>query len=494
MISSLWNTNGAPLLIQSSASLNQITISSRFNRFQLQPSTALARALLKLSASNLNTNTSSDGGLTCLGFASLLLSSGRTLLEQGYWMPNLIQEWNNGMHVVEQAMIQQSRRIALSDLESMKRIVISLLYPNVLSFTDTSDQMQRNHMASIVLDALLSSLDSEHAEPCVQVLSVEGSYSTKSFSAPNIVLMDIPLPTNSHLQLDTDYDETQGLILALFDSSLESIAQLKTRVVKEKNENNTTSSSISTPSTPSFASTPSTPFTPEESFISTMVNANVKVVASQKLIPRRLKRKLHASGIIALERLSLRYIRAVASISGAQVLGHTALHLLLHVTDTDDSNDTNDSNKNIDEIIPMFGKIKHVCIRRIGNKKFLQLKGFLDMPRPLSTLVLRSPGQHSLRELEDSVQCALRALPHLFRTPHVFPQDGVGERNIAETLKLIEPSTQGIQLLINAFEKTAEISNKKYMKNGLTITTLYIQELKQAMAAAVACIRTLNIE
>ena len=56
-------------------------------------------------------------------------------------------------------------------------------------------------------------------------------------------------------------------------------------------------------------------------FVRQMREANVSVVASQKTIHRELKKQLLSSGIIPLERLSLRYIRAVACITGAPCLG-----------------------------------------------------------------------------------------------------------------------------------------------------------------------------
>ena len=122
------------------------------------------------------------------------------------------------------------------------------------------------------------------------------------------------------------------------------------------------------------------------------------------------------------------------------------------------------------------------------------------MPRPVSTLVLRAPCRHSLKELDDAVQCALRALPHLFRSPYVMSQQGVGELEIAHALResivvvgAAHHQRRGTTSLADMFEQASTIARNNHMKNGLAITTLRIQELKRAVAAAIAVVRTLSV-
>ena len=472
------------MLIRNSSAPDQVVLSSKFNRCHFQTTTSLDRALLKLTSHP----SSTDGGLTCIGIATLLVSACRILLKEGCWSPTLIDQLERGMALAEQTIINKSRRIALSDLPSMKLVVLSMLHPNVISFTDAGDSTQRKKVASAVLDALLSSLDPENAEPCVHVLPVEGSDCQNSFSAPDTVLMDIPMPTGMEVGGSTSIQAADrasssssrmggshgvGMVLALFDTSLETLQSLRST---------TTTEQISEPSLPP----PQTVLSQAEMFVKTMVALKVNIVASQKIIPRRLKRKLHAAGVVPLERLSLRFVRAVACISGAQVLGHAALNLLWK-----------EENK---EMIQMFGMIQSICVRRIGIRNFLQLKGYPGMSRPLSTLVLRAPCKHSLRELELSVQCSLQALPFLFRAPYVCSQS-VSLQHVADALRasMVQEGSsssrrrrnQGWRLLADVFEQAGVVASEQYMESGLAITELYLQELKRAVDGALTCVRTI---
>ena len=193
----------------------------------------------------------------------------------------------------------------------MKNIITTMLYPNVITFMGVHQAKQREHVASVILDAMLSSLDPKTAEPCVRIVVVEGSNCMDSFSAPNVVLMDIPLP-HVHARRWT-INRGKGFNIAVFDTTLDSIPRVAppSSSIKDTGED-----------------------TGEAAFASAMQQAEVDIVVSQKVIPRHLQRRLRACGIVAIERLSLRYIRAVACVSGAQVLGQTALRVMCTTTTT----------------------------------------------------------------------------------------------------------------------------------------------------------------
>ena len=258
MFPQLWARHQThPVILRTPNAPHHITLTTRFpSRLTTsQPLlTAIQKALLTLTLPL--TATTTDSGVTCLGIASTLLSSGQCLLQQGYFMPDLVDEWSAGLDLAVRYLHQhQSRRITFSDLPTMKCVVLSMLYPNVVIFPDAegngnendriSTTAHREKLASSILDALLSSLDAQ-AEPCVHVLPVEGSAVHHSFSAPNTVLMDIPLPSSRQLcqwreaaagtatatakqRHGENWEELQlqqqhqGFTFALFDTSLESI-------------------------------------------------------------------------------------------------------------------------------------------------------------------------------------------------------------------------------------------------------------------------------
>ena len=172
------------------------------------------------------------------------------------------------------------------------------------------------------------------------------------------------------------------------------------------------------------------------------------MVASQKTIHRDLKRRLISAGVIPLERLSLRYIRAVACVTGAPVLGHSALRVMLTPAVAEGS------------ATERFGTLKSVCVRRIGAKKYLQLVGQQQVKRPISTLVLRSRCSHALRELEETCRGVLRAVPRLFREPFILPGAGEAEIRAAAQLRGLRPQTAGAQVLAAAIREIGEAAGQ----------------------------------
>ena len=465
-------------IVRSTFSPTSILVTARCTQLNLRPATPLTRTLHTLLSLDQPhaPHASINGGLTKLFFATSILTQFQHRHEHHHHthyfqpLPVLVQQLRHGLHVAEQIIVHRSQRIKLSDLSAMKNIITTMLYPNVITFMGVHQAKQREHVASVILDAMLSSLDPKTAEPCVRIVVVEGSNCMDSFSAPNVVLMDIPLP-HVHARRWT-INRGKGFNIAVFDTTLDSIPRVAppSSSIKDTGED-----------------------TGEAAFASAMQQAEVHIVVSQKVIPRHLQRRLRACGIVAIERLSLRYIRAVACVSGAQVLGQTALRVMCTTTTTTTAPQTTAA---ASASPSQYGKLQSICIRRIGNKKYVQFKGYPDMSRPLSTLVLRAPSKHSLLELEDTVQHVLAVLPHLFRSPHVYPHNGTGELYIANKLMLENEhgKNAGHQILAKTFERMGRMVNQMEdakSTNGLLITTLYVQELKQALAAAVACIRTL---
>jgi hypothetical protein len=416
-------------------------------------------------------------------------------------MARLVNQINNGFRLAEQIILSVSYKIKLSDLISMKRVVLTMLRTNKLSFISSNHVNERNRMTTIILDAMLSSLDLDNGKPHVTVLSVLGSNVNDSFSAPNIVFMDIPISNqlSNSFQTVTRNDsaaqippapppppaaaQDNGLKCILFDTSLESVVL------------------------------PSSSTNVEEIFVESMVCNHVRVVASQKLIPRKLKRKLELHGILSLERISLRYMREVACVSGARVMSQRDLRELCHgdgggdgggggrktggetggaAGNSSSNSDSLEDKTGIDISTSKYGYLHSICIRRIGNKKFIQVKGFPNVKRPLSTIVLRAPSKYTLSELNDNVHSILHALPHMFRLPLVYPLDGKAEEIIAKKLIATSRTNAGYQMLGKAFQRLSEYRCENgTSKDDLVITKLYLNEIHQAVSAASACIRTL---
>ena len=213
--------------------------SARLLGSHLQLSPGVGRVLLKLVEAQRRSH--GDGGLTVVAFAAKILrKSAAEIHHAGMDVHKLIDEISSAMDALEEFLMAPAtndptmktkqndpaqhgmlRRVKLNDLATMKSLVMTMLRPKIVfsmsigteAHEEEEEEEGERHLESIatkILDAILSSLDPERAEPFVQILTVEGGSMEGSFSAPHTVLMDIPLPLGAELAASTGVSRSSG--------------------------------------------------------------------------------------------------------------------------------------------------------------------------------------------------------------------------------------------------------------------------------------------
>ncbi|KAG8469324.1 hypothetical protein KFE25_007842 [Diacronema lutheri] len=151
---------------------------------------------------------------------------------------------------------------------------------------------------------------------------------------------------------------------------------------------------------------------------------HVGVVASQRVISKRLQAMLLAARIVPLERLSLRHMDAVRRVSGARVLGGISTHALCE---------------------DALGAVGELSVRRVGSQSLTLLTRARRVPHdarasvaraaPVVTLVLCGRTAGALEELTAAVSTAQNALAAAARDPRVCPGGGATEWRLARRVR-----------------------------------------------------------
>lgn len=542
LTTSSYGVHGQAKFVRAPASKDNVVLTSCSSQLlganiQLEP--GVGRVLLKLVEAQRRSH--GDGGLTVVACAAKLLRKAGMAIDNEGAKPQLIEDelcdaMNSLEKILSSPMSNSSsprdgisgmvRRVQLNDLATIKSVIKSMIRPKTVcslsmnksvedaigsitsySSEEASEKSNEQHLDSLatkLLDALLSSLDPERAEPLVHILAVDSGNIEDSISAPHTVLMDIPLPTGAELAIGSKKGRGSNMLpmrIALFDTSLEGVPRGQNRTSQQFGSVGKVGAVEidfdrlkDCDSEMSSGSSQKNGWSPgemerlaEEVFVTRMHSAGVTVVASQKTIHRSLKRLLMSYGIVPLERLSLRYIRAAACVTGAPVLGHSALRLLFQDVE----------NLTTGEQSMYYGALKSLNVRRIGNRKYLQLVGYPNVKRPISTLVLRASCKHALRELEETCKGILRAVPRLFHEPYILPGAGKTELLAASLLRQIRPQSLGLRMLADTVEEIGYTAAGSGSLNSggsssrlvWDIACVRINAFRLAQEAACACLR-----
>ena len=282
--------------------------------------------------------------------------------------------------------VLSSKRVALTSRDDLlsgssggdaRRLALLILSAFVQSIGHLDDRVSGSSRMGI---ACATSRAEERAAvllPGVRQLCLIGGAVSDSELLEGVII-DTPLPTGTpHVQWDGKTSR-RGLRLALFNGSLEPVLP------------------VNLGARAWFEPVPFGVMSPLEAllaaFVEGLLAAAVSVVASQQRISPILLRMLHAKGIAALPRLSLRHIDAVTRLSGATPISH------LQVPDAGS-----------------FGMLGGLRRRLFCGREYLQLLPSHPLvasatAQPVCTLVLYAPHRAASEELAPLVTTALATL------------------------------------------------------------------------------------
>ena len=163
-------------------------------------------------------------------------------------------------------------------------------------------------------------------------------------------------------------------------------------------------------------------------FLNILVQCNVGVVFSQKTIHPMLQEIFMKHNIIPVERLSIRHIKAIASVSGATVLSDNMFQ-----SDV------------VDEMVEKFylnasGEIDSIRLMDAFNENYLIVKGSTasKFNRPISTLILCSHSEQSGNELCKNVKRTVKTINQFLHCPYIVPGAGAFEYMVSRIVDKID--------------------------------------------------------
>ena len=271
---------------------------------------------------------------------------------------------------------------------------------------------ESNYISTLLLQGFLQSLSHEPGNPkstltpCIRYLEIHGQPVTNSIVLENTVVMDLPIDSRVKSFLAkrgsgtlkiSDINDSYEILkdklgptrIIVFDTALtkklipstsKHVFQYTTNVVSSMDGSEYgVGSSGGSRSDVDAVST----------FLNILVQCNVGVVFSQKTIHPMLQEIFMKHNIIPVERLSIRHIKAIASVSGATVLSDNMFQ-----SDV------------VDEMVEKFylnasGEIDSIRLMDAFNENYLIVKGSTasKFNRPISTLILCSHSEQSGNEL-----------------------------------------------------------------------------------------------
>lgn len=425
-----------------------------------------------------------DGGLLAVGLAAALTRRGAALMEDAAAHPTeLAACWRDCMSSIRAALREEScpitRRIKLSDLVAMKSVVATILQAKPAAMLDPATDIGR--LSTLILDATLSSLDPVGAKPMVKLLPIEGGTASESCSEPQAIFLDVPVPTGCWNSIPEWRSGAEVVSrpsrVAVYDCRIQGLADPTPGVMLAPMQIDSAEQTLHTPAQAEQAMA--------IRFADACVALKISVVASQKTIHGSFKRALLDCGVLPLERLSLRYIRSVVCLSDSQTLGHCT------------------------ERIPVraLGEVRGLWRQRIGRRAYLRMQGSENVPRPVSTLIIRAETRHSLDELQRVVESALDAIPRLFNQPVVLLGGGRLEgfaAAIARDRGHFDPRPLAMADALGSFAarlEDAAAGNTSSAHKGdaelelqtLDVLSTRLSAMEAAVDAASACIRMVGI-
>ncbi|XP_030834395.1 McKusick-Kaufman/Bardet-Biedl syndromes putative chaperonin-like isoform X2 [Strongylocentrotus purpuratus] len=388
IIKSCYGPQGHLKMIQNQCG-GHVTLTSSSQR--LLSTLSLSKPVLKMLSAAVEGHLKvySDGGL----HAALLACS----LIEGCWETGLHPMMSVAVNEVMQDICKKTMmssdifRIPIN-VASMETL-LSLVRSVIASKPGCGLVKQDLHLiASLVVQSFISSIPSvDHGQPLtipeVQVIGVEGEMPSGSHILEGILIEapDIPAFYTKDLQVPRiDSGRDAGCIrVVLFNISLSGDSEEYADVGFELSPGLTAEASN---------------LQAMRDLVDQLVDTRVGLVACQKVIHPSIKRYLRQKGILSIDRLSIRHIRAVQQVTGAEILGSFSCAVppssFGYVTD-----------------------IKHLVV---FGKSYLHLQSTSS----LCTLVLCNHTEQSLEEMKHVCEVAHHTLALTLSNPTAVPGAG----------------------------------------------------------------------
>jgi hypothetical protein len=253
----------------------------------------------------------------------------------------------------------------------------------------------------------------------VRILPITGAPSLSSYIMEHGILVDIPLPIGAPRKLIAS-NLHDGMRVILYNISITADpTELFSSSVYLRTTDSSSSSSTTTPSsapTNEVWDATSVRYNELTSLVDLWHALGIRVILCQKLIHPVVRHYALSLGILPIERLSIRHINAVHTITGGTVLSS-----LSHNVATKD----------------VCGKIASIEEKLIGKRKYLQMTPISNKSSgdAISTMVLCGVDEPAIDELHDTINSTLAVMTQCLTQPMMLPGGGCTEAMIAQHIR-----------------------------------------------------------
>jgi|UPI00049005BA chaperonin GroEL (HSP60 family) len=425
------------------------SISSRIFSFSnIVRTTPLMRVLLQLLSNH--TVAYGDGGHFVLQCTCLFLLKGLNAVRSGIELSTVLASLEYGLNHIQESLGEISStargrtsalakckvKVSLKDMVGVREVIRNIIQTKSVARMRPTEL---EFLSTITLQAVLQSLapaypGSSVLRPFVRLKTTYGSPVRKSKVYENSILLDIPVSEkikfflSSAAQGSFSREKSEYPILLFNVSMVDAPLDLDLNV--EFIERRTDALNHRQGFETVYMNHHELFLGKINNFVEDVRALGVKIVASQKLIHPHLQETLMSNGILPLQRLSMRHIKAVASNTGAHVLSawetderRVANEDDLGVLDKLELLQTNDT----DFIVMAYNPEKQ-------NRAGLASQQHKKRCRPVSSLLLCAHTECAVLELKKIVENAISAVTTFFEQPFVTPGGGATEFFMAESL------------------------------------------------------------
>jgi len=419
-----------------------------FSLSNLTRMSPLLKLVIQLFSNQVNVY--GDSGHFFIQFCCSLVIKGSDLIEQGVQRSVCVSVYKRLLQIIELFLQKPScpfkKQVSIKNMQIIRHIVRNIIVTKNVSKLSFSES---NYISTILLQAVLQSLASvSHNNangglaPSIRYIEVAGQPVNKSIALDNTIMMDLPIDSRVKQfiekifsSIDTienlnnyngnDSSSRSPLKVVIFDMALTStlsstsstyFLNYTTTLVHSDNNNDNIHSKDKDIGGINMND-------PIQLLLKQIFDNQVRLILSQKTIDPRLQEIFMKNNIIPIERLSIRHIKAIASISGAKVLSDTHIH----------ENDNHIFSNAI-------GEISGIHMVDLFSERYLLVKGYSYNKhyRPVSTLVLCSHSEHAVKELTKTIRRTVKVVTRFFRCPYVIPGAGAFEFLISDMLEKLD--------------------------------------------------------
>jgi chaperonin GroEL (HSP60 family) len=458
--SSSFGPHGSFKVMKANSAVEGVKISSIsseiFSLSNLTRMSPVLKMVIQLFANQVNIY--GDSGHFFIQFCCSLITKGLDIIDQSVPRRVCITVYRYLLEKIENYLKHPScpikKQVSIKDMQTIRHIVRNIIVTKNISKMSPEES---NYISTIILQAVLQSLvavpgrNNGDFTSSVRCIEVPGQPVNKSMTLDNTVIMDLPIDTRVKIFIEKKYPQVK---------CIENI-DINDNVAHSKNDATTHPLKIIVfdmaltytllPKTSSYFLNYTTVIdsskdahsnhfekrkenanievnNPVELFLKHILDNHIDVIFSQKTIDSKLQDIFIKNNIIPVERLSIKHIKAIASISGATVLSDN------HINVTNNDNNGNSFYSNA------IGEINNINMIDIYNERYLMIKGYEEHKRnrPISTLILCSHSEHSVNELTRNVKRAIKVINRFFHSPYVVPGAGAFEYLISNVLSNLD--------------------------------------------------------